>query len=102
MVTLFCGTAEPRKGRCEVTSVVSEQAKEERGKFFAVEVDGVEYLFEQEQVTGAEIMAKAGIPQSVGMVQILDDGTQETVALDAVFDLKPGRRFKKRPKFRRG
>jgi len=80
----------------------SEQAKEDQGKFFTVEIDGTEYRFDKEQVTGAEIMAAAGIPQSVGIVQILEDCTQETVAPDAVFDLKPGRRFKKRPKFRRG
>lgn len=85
-----------------MASAIDQDAKEDQGKFFTVEVDGTEYRFEEEQVTGAEIMAAAGIPVSVGMVQILDDGTQEPVSPDAVFDLKPGRRFKKRPKFRRG
>jgi hypothetical protein len=47
-------------------------------------------------------MDAAGIPYSVGLVQLLDDGTQASVGLDEVFELKPGHRFKKAPRFKRG
>jgi hypothetical protein len=35
-------------------------------------------------------------------VQILDDGTQRPIGPDDVIELKPGRRFKRRPRFQRG
>ena len=79
----------------------SEQ-NEQKGPFYAVEVDGVEYDFDHEPVTGGEIMDKAGVPREVGLVQILEDGTQKAVTVDQEFELKPGKQFKKRPRFKRG
>jgi hypothetical protein len=35
---------------------------EQKGPFYAVEVDGLEYDFDHEPVTGGEIMDKAGVP----------------------------------------
>jgi hypothetical protein len=74
----------------------------ERGRFYIFFVDDVEYHVDHEPVTGAEIMEKAGIPLSVGINLIEDDGTQRAVSPDEEFDLKPGRRFKKAPRFKRG
>ena len=72
------------------------------GKFFTIFVDGTEFHLEQETITGGEIMDLAGIPRDVGLIQILDDGTQVQVDEDEVIELKPGRRFKKAPRFVRG
>lgn len=66
-------------------------------------MDGTEYQTEQPQLTGGEIMDIAGIPRSTGLVQILKDGSQEQVGEDEVIEFKrPGRRFKKAPRFKRG
>jgi hypothetical protein len=72
------------------------------GPFYAVEVDGIEVRFDHTPVTGGEIMDTAGIPHSVGLVEILEDGTQRAVSADEEIELKPGRRMKKRPRFKRG
>lgn len=72
------------------------------GPFFTVFVDDVEYRFDHTPVTGAEIMDMAGIPYATGLILILEDGTQKQVAVDEEIDLKPGRRFKKAPRFKRG
>lgn len=72
------------------------------GQFFTIFVDDVEYRFDKSIVTGGEIMDIAGIPHSVGLVLINDDGTQERVGEDEEIELKPGRRFKKAPRFKRG
>lgn len=72
------------------------------GGFYTVEVDGVEIRFDHTPVTGGEIMDSAGIPRSVGLVEILEDGTQRAVSADEEIELKPGRRMKKRPRFKRG
>jgi hypothetical protein len=47
-------------------------------------------------------MDAAGIPYEIGLLLINEDGTQEPVAVDEEIDLKPGRRFKKAPRFKRG
>ena len=73
-----------------------------QGQFFTVVVNGQEFQFDHEVVTGGEIMDLAGIPRDVGLIQILEDGTQIQVAIDDEIELKPGRRFKRAPRFIRG
>ena len=75
---------------------------ETEGKFFTLFVDGQEFHIEQPTITGGEIMDLAGIPRAVGLIMVLEDGTQVPVAEDEVVELKPGRRFKKAPRFVRG
>ena len=72
------------------------------GPFYTVFVDDVEYRFDHTPVTGGEIMDAAGIPYDVGLLLIDEDGTQEPVGVEEEVDLKPGRRFKKAPRFKRG
>lgn len=76
--------------------------KEVQGKFFTFFVDGQEFHVEDPTITGGEIMDLAEIPREVGLIQILEDGTQVQVGEDEVIELKPGRRFKKAPRFVRG
>ena len=75
---------------------------ETEGKFFTLFVDGQEFHIEQSTITGGEIMDLAGIPREVGLIMVEEDGTQVPVAEDDVVELKPGRRFKKAPRFIRG
>ena len=76
---------------------------DKHGKFFTFFVDGKEFRTDKSQLTGGEIMDIAGIPRSVGIIQILKDGSQKQVAEDEVIEFKgPGRRFKKAPRFKRG
>jgi len=75
---------------------------EVRGKFYTLFIDDKEYRVEKSTMTGAEIMDLGGIPHESGLVQILEDGSQVQVKETDVIELKPGRRFKKAPRFRRG
>ncbi|HLA82855.1 MAG TPA: multiubiquitin domain-containing protein [Thermoleophilia bacterium] len=72
------------------------------GPFYTVFVDDVEFHFDHTPVTGGEIMDVAGIPHEVGLLLIHEDGTQEQIGADQEIDLRPGRRFKKAPRFKRG
>lgn len=72
------------------------------GKFYTFFVDGVEFHAEKSALTGLEIMNLAGIPPATGLLLIQEDGTQVQVAPSEIIDLKPGRRFKKAPRFTRG
>jgi hypothetical protein len=72
------------------------------GPDFIYEVDGVTYHHDRPKITGAEIMAAAGIPASDGLVQLLPDGTTATVNPNDEVRLVPGAQFKRRPRFKRG
>jgi len=76
--------------------------KEVEGKFFTLFVDDKEFHVEESTLTGAQIMDLAGIPLEVGLILILEDGSQVQVKETDVIELRPGRRFKKAPRFRRG
>jgi len=83
----------------------SEQATElpaVHGKFYTLFVDDREFHIEQSTITGAQIMELAGIPVEVGLQLIEEDGTQRPIMPEEVIELKPGRRFKKAPRFKRG
>jgi hypothetical protein len=82
---------------------MSEEKQEKaKGKFYTLFIDGKEYHVEKSELTGAEIMDLGGIPYELGLLLILEDGTQVQVREDEVIELKPGRRFKKAPRFIRG
>lgn len=81
---------------------VDEQQIEQQGKFYTFFVDDQEFQIEEPTITGAEIMRLAGIPLEVGLNLIEEDGTQRGVPPEEVIELKPGRRFKKAPRFKRG
>jgi hypothetical protein len=76
--------------------------EQEHGPKYFIEVDGTEYELHQDEITGGALMDIAGIPREQGVLEILDDGTQRQVGVDEEIELKPGKRFKKRPRFRRG
>jgi len=76
--------------------------QEVEGKFYTLFIDSKEYHTEKSELTGKEIMDMGGIPYELGLLLIQDDGTQVQVREDEVIELKPGRRFKKAPRFIRG
>lgn len=65
-------------------------------------MDGQEFRTEEETLTGLEIMALAGVPREQGLILVLDDGTERSLGETETVDLKPGRRFKIAPRFKRG
>jgi hypothetical protein len=80
------------------TATETDEAK----KVYVFEVDDVEYTYNKPTITGAQIMAIAGINPSDGLVQILPDGTRKTITPDETVHLVPGAQFKRRPRFKRG
>lgn len=84
------------------TAQNSSTLVETRGKFYTLFIDGKEYHVDRPELTGAEIMDLGNIPYELGLIQILEDGTQVQVRETDIVELKPGRRFKKAPRFVRG
>ena len=82
--------------------VQEKPAKPQTEKFYTFFVDDQEFHIHEPTITGGEIMDMAGIPREVGLVLIQEDGTQRNIPPDEIIELKPGRRFKKAPQFKRG
>jgi hypothetical protein len=76
--------------------------KETGGKFYTLFIDGNEYHVDKPELMGAEIMDLGSIPHEFGLILIEEDGAQVQIQEDEVVELKPGRRFKKAPRFIRG
>ncbi len=69
---------------------------------YVYEVDEVTYEFDHATITGAQIMAAAGVPEAEGIIQIRADGTRDSIAPTTVIELVSGAHFKRRPRFKRG
>ena len=82
--------------------IVEDRKHEQERKLYTFFVDDREFHVNEPTITGAQIMALAGIPREVGLLLIEEDGTQRSVLPDETIELKPGRRFKKAPRFKRG
>jgi len=65
---------------------------------YSVTIDDSPFTVGKDRVTGAELQELAGSQ----LVELMANGTQRTVLVDQVYDLKEMSRFKKRPHFRRG
>jgi hypothetical protein len=85
-----------------VEDTPNEGAPGERAAVFVFEVDDTPYEYDRPTITGAEIMAMAGISPNEGLIQILPDGTRKTITPDETVHLVPGAQFKRRPRFKRG
>jgi hypothetical protein len=75
---------------------------DEVGATFVFDVDDVTYQHDRPRITGAEIMAIAGVTSNEGLIQVLPDGTREAVGPEDMIHLVPGVQFKRRPRFKRG
>ena len=72
------------------------------GQFYTFFADDREFHLDEPMIIVKQIMEMAGIPREAGLILILEDGTQLSVPPEEVIELKPGRRFKKAPRFKRG
>ncbi len=84
-----------------MTTELTRQA-ETSGKFYTFFVDGQELRSDEPILTVAQIKLLAGVPADVPLIEVREDGTQIQLRDDEVIELKPGRRFKKAPRFVRG
>jgi len=77
-------------------------ADREHGPKFHFWVDGVEHVVYEESLTVAQIKQIGGVPADLPLLLLHDDGSEEQLADDQVIELKPGRRFARAPRFKRG
>jgi hypothetical protein len=74
----------------------------ESGQKYYVEIDGTEYEWGQNTITVPEIRTLGNIPSGTPVIEVDPDNNETTLAEDAVITLKPGHRYGKKVKFKRG
>ncbi len=77
-------------------------AAEEAGKKYFVNVEGTEYEWNKDTITTAEIRNLGTLPADQPVVEESADGTERTLAEDEVIYLKPGHRYGRAAKYKRG
>lgn len=83
-------------------SATVTRSEEQAGKKFFVNIEGTEYSWDKDTITTQEIRALGNLPSDLPVIEEQPDGTERTLAENEVIDLKPGHRFGRAPKFKRG
>lgn len=81
---------------------MNQNTPEQSGKKFFVNIEGTEYPWEKETITTQEIRTLGNLPQNLPVVEELPDGTEQTLGENEVIELKPGHRFGRAPRYKRG
>jgi hypothetical protein len=76
--------------------------KMNEGKKYYVNIEGTEYPWENSTITTAEIRRLGNLPAELPVVEEFPDGTERTLAEGETLELKPGHRYGRAPKFKRG
>ncbi len=74
----------------------------EGGKKLYVNIEGREYPWERDTITAAEIRTLGNLPANLPVVEEFPDGTERTLGENETVELKPGHRYGRAPKFKRG
>ena len=83
-------------------TTVENKTAEQAGKKFFVNVEGTEYPWDKDTITTSEIRTLGNLPADLPVIEEQPDGTERTLGQNEVIDLKPGHRFGRAPKFKRG
>jgi hypothetical protein len=77
-------------------------ANNDKSQNFFVEIDGTEYEWDQDTITVQQIRDLGNIPAGTPVIEVDPDNNETTLSDTAVITLKPGHRFGKKVKFKRG
>lgn len=81
---------------------MSKHNEHPNDKKYYINVEGTEYPWEKSTVTTAEIRSLGKLPTDLPVVEEFPDGTERTLTENEVIELKPGHRYGRAPKFKRG
>lgn len=76
--------------------------KDQKGPKFLIDIEGTEYPWDKETITVAEIRVLGGLPSDQPVIEIDPDNNERTLNEDEVITLKPGHRFGKKIRYKRG
>lgn len=80
----------------------NKKEKDQKGPKFLIDIEGTEYPWEEETITVAQIRELGGLPSDQPVIEIDPDNNERTLSDDEVITLKPGHRFGKKIRYKRG
>ncbi|MCM8801135.1 MAG: hypothetical protein NC912_03875 [Candidatus Omnitrophica bacterium] len=81
--------------------MVKEKQTKTTKKFY-INIEGKEYPWEKDTATVKEIRELANLPKDLPIVEEFPNGTERTLKDSDIVLLKPGHRYGRAPKFKRG
>jgi Multiubiquitin len=73
-----------------------------KGSKYYVNVEGVEYPWDENTITTEQIAGLGGWDPSIGVIEIDKDNNERTLKPGEVVELKPGHGFAKKVRWKRG
>ena len=81
---------------------MQEEKGNPQGPKYFVEIEGTEYEWHKETITVPEIRQLGNLPQDLPVIEVDPDNNERTLAENEVVTLKPGHRFGKKVRYKRG
>ena len=78
------------------------QEHNDQGPKYFVEIEGTEYPWPRDTITVPEIRTLGNLPQDLPVIEVDPDNIERTLAEAEIVTLKPGHRFGKKVRFKRG
>lgn len=82
--------------------MAQEHDNQGRGPKYFVEIEGTEYEWPTETITVADIRSLGKLPGDVPVIEVDPDNNERTLAEAEVITLKPGHRYGKKVRYKRG
>jgi hypothetical protein len=80
------------------TTPMSEQS----GPKFYVNIEGSEHEWKSDSISVSQLRELGNIPTDQQIVEEAPDGSERTLAPNEIIQLKPGHRFGRAPRYKRG
>jgi len=81
---------------------MAREGQEKDGKKYYANIEGAEYPWDRETITVADIRTLGNLPPGFPVVEEFPGGTEKTLTDHEIVLLKPGHRYGRAPKFKRG
>lgn len=78
------------------------KASQNKGPKYFLSIEGKEYPWDEETITREQIAQLGGWDVSQGVIEVDKDNNERTLAPNEVVELKPGKGFGKKHKWKRG
>jgi len=74
----------------------------EQGPKYKIEIEGTEYNWETETISVPQIRQLGNLPTDQPVIEIDPENNERTLSESEIITLKPGHRYGKKVKFKRG
>ncbi|MBI3632555.1 MAG: multiubiquitin domain-containing protein [Candidatus Vogelbacteria bacterium] len=81
---------------------MNEKSELKPGPKYFISIEDKEYFWDDDTITVPQIRQLGGLPSDQPVVEIFPDNTERTLGESEIIELKPGHRFGKKIRFKRG